>query len=176
VNGSERRRQLLTAYEERRISDQLAYHQRRLKVSQHARRQLLDSSTFLYTMTALLGAMAASSIWCRAAWAVLAAATGATASALTGYAMMAGFERSEQQSRQVVAALSLLEVSRPEPPTLDAQEGDKVLADYVTKVESLLQEDVELWARTSADAATADADKQKPDEEQEDRIETDPKW
>jgi hypothetical protein len=166
VNSSERRRQLLVAYEDRRVSDQLAYHQSRLKVSQRARRQLLDCSTVLYTLTALLGALAAASVWNRSFWAVLAAATGAAASALTGYAMMAGFERNEQQSRQVVAALALLEVSRPEPATLESDGGDKVLAEYVTKVESLLQEDVELWARTSADAGpgpeTEESDNERP--------------
>jgi hypothetical protein len=153
-----RRRELLSAYEQRRVDDQLAYHQYRLKVAQRGRRQILDCSTLLYTVTAFVGAMAASSIGSRTLWAVLAAATGAAASALTGYALMAGFERNEEQSRQVLAALSLLDASRPEPFMLDTPDGGKVVSDYVRQVEALLQQDVELWARSSeADAQEAAA-------------------
>ena len=148
-----RRRELLSAYEQRRVADQLAYHQQRLKVAQRGRRQILDCSTLLYTVTAFIGAMAASSVGSRSMWAVLAAATGAAASALTGYALMAGFERNEEQSRQVLASLSLLDASRPAPFQIDAATGGKAVADYVRKVEALLQQDVELWARSAeADA------------------------
>ena len=152
-----RRRELLSVYEQRRVTDQLAYHQRRLKIAQRGRRQILDASTLLYTITAFVGAMAASSVGSRTMWAVLAAATGALASALTGYALMAGFERNEEQSRQVLAALSLLDASRPEPFMLDSADGGKVISDWVRKVESLLQQDVELWARS------AEADQQELD-------------
>ncbi len=162
MTDSARRRQLLQAYEERRIAEQIAYHRRRLEVSQRGRRQLLDCSTLLYTLTAFLGAMAASSLGSRSMWAVLAAATGAGASALTGYAMMAGFERNEEQSRQVLASLTLLDASHPEPVQLDQPEGGEALSDYVHKVEAVLQHDVELWARASADAAAQASDRGEP--------------
>jgi hypothetical protein len=154
-----RRRELLAAYEKRRIEDQLTYHEHRLKVAQRGRRQILDCSTLLYTITAFVGAMAASSVGSRSMWAVLAAATGAGASALTGYALMAGFERNEEQSRAVLAALSLLDASRPETFMLYTPDGGKVVSDYVRKVESLIQQDVELWARS------AEADQQELDAE-----------
>lgn len=156
-----RRHELLDLYERRRVQEQLAYHEHRRKVAQRGRRQLMDVSTLLYTATAFIGAMAASPFGSRTMWAVLAAACGAGASALTGYAMMAGFERNEEQSKQMLAALAMLDAIRPEPFMVDGPDGGTIVTTYVQQVEGLFQKEVQSWTQS----AESDEQQEQADED-----------
>jgi hypothetical protein len=142
--------QLLEAYGEYRVRDQIGYYERRAATFERALRRTTNISAALLVFAALWGALGAVDEKHRGMWAFLAAGFAALATAVATYEATFGFERLARQYRDTATALRVALATGPDSP--DGQG----FVDYVERVERLLRDEVDRWSRSAFDAGNAD--------------------
>jgi hypothetical protein len=145
---SERERQLVAVYGERRLRHQRQYYDDRREEYQRASGQLALLTALLVALGGVAGVLSsADAFGGRDAWAILAAAAPALAAALVAYDALFGFERNAKIFADASAALRLAELRAP------AQADDpKTIRAWVEQVEGILQREQGQWGQLVADA------------------------
>ncbi len=105
--------QLLDAYRQHRVEDQVGYYERRSGAYERARRLSVLITALLLVLAALFGALGAADANRRAVWAFTAAAFAALGTALTTFESAFGFERLSRQFGETGAAVALRNAQGP---------------------------------------------------------------
>jgi hypothetical protein len=148
---SDRDRQLLDVYAERRLGDQRRYYEQRRDEYQRASGQLALVTAALVALGGVAGVLAgADAFGGHDAWAFVAVAAPALATALATYEALFGFEQNAKIFGDALAALRLAELRKP------AQPGDPAtIRAWVEEVEGILQREQGQWGQLASDAEPA---------------------
>ena len=134
-----RNEQLLDAYRQHRVEDQVGYYERRSGAYERARRLSVLITALLLVLAALFGALGAADADRRAVWAFTAAAFAALGTALTTFESAFGFERLSRQFGETGAAVALRNAQGPK--------DDKGVPGFVEDVEGILRSEVDRWSQ-----------------------------
>ena len=132
--------QLLDAYRQHRVEDQVGYYERRSGAYERARRLSVLITALLLVLAALFGALGAADANRRAVWAFTAAAFAALGTALTTFESAFGFERLSRQFGETGAAVALRNAQGPK----DDKGG---VPGFVEDVEGILRSEVDRWSQ-----------------------------
>lgn len=145
---SERERQLLDVYAERRLTDQRRYYDQRRDEYQRASGQLALVTAALVAVGGVAGVLAgADAFGGHAAWAIVAVAAPALATAVAAYETLFGFEENAKIFGDAFAALRLAELRRPAGP-----DDPGAIRAWVEEVEGILQREQGRWGQLTGDA------------------------
>ncbi len=151
--------QLLDAYRQHRVEDQVGYYERRSGAYERARRLSVLITALLLVLAAFFGALGAADANRRAVWAFTAAAFAALGTALTTFESAFGFERLSRQFGETGAAVALRNAHGPK----DDKGG---VPGFVEEVEGILRSEVDRWSQ-QADPLAGDPAAQQPTSEAE---------
>ena len=149
--------QLLDAYRQHRVEDQVGYYERRSGDYERARRLSVTITAALLVLAALFGALGAADANRRAVWAFTAAAFAALGTALTTFESAFGFERLSRQFGETGAAVALRNVQGPK----DDKGG---VPGFVEDVEGILRSEVDRWSQQADPLAGEPAAQQQTSE------------
>jgi hypothetical protein len=141
----QRRAQFLDLYLRHRLGDQVRWYERRQHEYGAARRWTVSASAVLLSASALFGALGVADQPRRTAWAFVATALAAMATAVAGYEAAFGFERLARRYGDTAATLHLLDAQGPRPPDVASPSGAERLAGFVQDVETALLNEVGSW-------------------------------
>ena len=134
-----REEQLLDAYRQHRVEDQVGYYERRSGDYERARRLSVTITAALLVLAALFGALGAADADRRAVWAFTAAALAALGTALTTFESAFGFERLSRQFGETGAAVALRNAQGPKV--------EKGVPGFVEDIEGILRSEVDRWSQ-----------------------------
>lgn len=144
---SERERQLVRVYAERRLGHQRRYYDDRREEYQRASGQVALLTAMLVALGGVAGVLStADAFGAQQAWAVAAAAAPALATVLAAYDALFGFERNAKLFADAAAALRLAELRRPTP------DDEASVGAWIERVEAVLQREQGQWGQLAADA------------------------
>ena len=141
------RDEVIDVYRRYRIDDQARYYERRAADFERARRWTVTITALLLVLAALFGSLGAADADRRAAWAFVAAALAALATALTTLESSFGFERFARQYGETRAALAVAAVRGPCADEPDAAGDGTDVQTFVTEVERILRSEVDTWSQ-----------------------------
>jgi|SRR5271166_1006337 len=154
---SERNRELLRFYEEKRIKDQLGFYTGRLEQFDRATGQGLFISATILGFASAAGALAGTTLGWAKGWAAAAAILAAISTAMAAYIALYAFDQQSKIYGDVVRAVRA--VSRPTPDPDVAPDGgnpDAKVADLVNRVEQALRQEQSQWGQLTSQIHVGD--------------------
>lgn len=146
---SDRDREFVTLYRDKRFDDQRQWYAQRTAEYERAHDQLLTATAVALFVTAVAGALAAADVaGLRVTWAILAAAASGLASLLGGYDQLLGYEHNAKIYRDAQAGLGQLRATAPWETPDPTHPGD--IDTFVTDVETVLQHEINQWGQLTA--------------------------
>lgn len=148
---SERGKELLRFYEDKRIRDQLGFYTGRLEQFDRATGQGLFISATILGFASAAGALAGTTVGWAKEWAAVAAILAAVATAIAAYLALYAFEQQSKIYGDAVRAVRAASRPVPDPDAVpDDPDLDAHVAGLVSRVEQAMRQEQSQWGQLTS--------------------------
>jgi SMODS and SLOG-associating 2TM effector domain 1 len=154
---SERGKELLRFYDEKRIKDQLGFYTGRLEHFDRATGQGLFISATILGFASAAGALAGTTVGWAKGWAAVAAILAAAATAIAAYLTLYAFDQQSKIYGDAVRAVRAASRLAPDPDAApDDPDLDAHVAGLVNRVEQAMRQEQSQWGQLTSQMQAGD--------------------